>query len=209
MTVSNIISPFLHCFDRFFIANMLSASVIAYYTIPYEIIMKLLLIPAAIMGVMFPAFSTELTRDTERTARLYNKSQKYIFFLLLPVVIFILFFAKLGLSVWINEDFAAHSYKVVQILTISILINSLAHPGYYLIQAFGKADLTAKIHLIELPIYLISLFILIKMYGINGAAIAWLIRSIADLVLFNIVASKLMRINFISDLLTDFRIIKE
>jgi O-antigen/teichoic acid export membrane protein len=195
MTLSNIISPFMHFFDRFFIANMLSASVVAYYTTPYEIILKLLLIPTAIMSVMFPAFSTELSRDIKRTVRLYNKSIMYIFLLLLPAVIIILFLAKFGLTLWINEEFANQSYRIAQILAVSLLINSFAHPGYYLIQAFGRSDLTAKIHLIELPIYLISLFVLVKTLGIIGVAFAWLIRSVADIFFFNIVASRLIKNN--------------
>jgi len=53
-----------------------------------------------------------------------------------------------------------------------------------MIQAFGRPDITAKIHMLELPFYLTYLFFLINAYGVTGAAIAWLIRvSVSCLVL--------------------------
>ena len=55
MTVSNVISPIMVQMDRFFIGTMLTISAVAYYTTPYEVIIKMLVLPAAIAGVAFPS----------------------------------------------------------------------------------------------------------------------------------------------------------
>ena len=52
-----------------------------------------------------------------------------------------------------------------------------------LTQAIGRPDLTFKLHLIELPVYLLTAWFLIVRRGIEGAAIAWLARTALDLLL--------------------------
>ena len=97
-------------------------------------------------------------------------------------------FSKEALTFWVGNNFASHSTKALQILALGVLFNALAQVPYGLIQSFGKPDLTAKLHLIELPFYLLLLWILTSHYGIVGAAIAWMIRSTMDMIgLFEIV----------------------
>ena len=43
-------------------------------------------------------------------------------------------------------------------------------------QGYGRPDLTAKLHLLELILYVPYLWLLIEKHGINGAATAWTIR---------------------------------
>ena len=52
--------------------------------------------------------------------------------------------------------------------------------AFAVVQGAGRPDLTAKFHLVELPIYLIALTVLVRHYGIEGAAIAWTLRVALD-----------------------------
>lgn len=52
----------------------------------------------------------------------------------------------------------------------------LAQVAFALIQGAGRPDLTAKLHLIEFPFYLLLVWYMVSVYGINGAAIAWVVR---------------------------------
>ena len=183
LTVSNIISPIMVNFDRFFIANILSASMVAYYTTPYEVVFRLLIIPASIVAVLFPAFSVELTTDLARAKRMYFKGLKYIFLLLSLPALLIFFGAKIGLSLWISPEFADKSCLVAKIMAIGIVINGLSFLPSTLIQARGRSDITAKFHLIELPFYIILLVVLIKQLGVAGASLAWTIRVSMDFIL--------------------------
>src|SRR4051812_10928069 len=63
ITVSNIISPIMVSLDRFAIGAMISVTAVAYYTAPYEAVTKLWLIPAALTGVLFPAFASAWVLD--------------------------------------------------------------------------------------------------------------------------------------------------
>ena len=182
LTVTNIISPVMVTLDRFLISAMLSVTAVAYYATPFEAVTRLLLIPGAVVGVMFPAFSASFAQDRSRTAFLYGRSVKYVVLALFPIVLLILVFAENGLKLWLGPDFAQHSTRVLQWLTVGVFVNGLALIPFSLLQGVGRPDLTAKLHLAELPAYLLILWWLIHVDGIEGAAMAWTARVFVDAV---------------------------
>jgi O-antigen/teichoic acid export membrane protein len=187
MTVSNIVGPLMVTLDRFVIAALVSVAAVAYYATPFEVVSKLWLVPAALMGVMFPAFSMTFVQDRARTAVLYDRSIKLLFFCLFPVIITVIVLAHDGLKLWLSADFAEHSTRVLQLLAAGIFINCLAQVPFALIQGVGRPDLSAKLHLLELPGSLLALWYLSRHYGINGAALVWAARALIDaLFLFGI-----------------------
>jgi O-antigen/teichoic acid export membrane protein len=193
VTVSSIISPIMVTFDRFFISNILSASVVAYYTTPYEVTTRMLIVPGCIVSVMFPAFSKELTSDPLRAKRMFVKSLKYTILILAVPCTALFFFAKPALSLWINAEFASKSYLIAQTLAVGVLIVGSSYIPYNFIQAMGRSDITAKFHLIELPFYILTLFMLVKTFGITGAAYAWTGRVLLDAILLQTYSTKLFR----------------
>lgn len=176
MTVSNIISPVMVTCDRFLIGALVSLAAVAYYATPYEVVTKFLLVPGALVGVMFPAFSTSFAQDRSRTARIYKGCVKTVFLILFPTTVAAIVLARTGLTIWLGADFAEHSFRVLQWLAVGVLLNSLATVPFALVQGVGRPDLTSKLHLIELPLYLLGLWWLVSAFGIAGAAIAWTLR---------------------------------
>jgi O-antigen/teichoic acid export membrane protein len=61
-------------------------------------------------------------------------------------------------------------------LVVGVFLNSLAQVPFSLIQGVGRPDLTAKLHVAEMPFYLLVLWLLISKYGIVGVAMAWTLR---------------------------------
>ena len=180
MTVTNIVGPLMVYLDRFLIGALISVAAVAYYATPYEVVTKLWLISGALIAVLFPAFSTTLAQDRARTARLFGRGINYIFLALFPLALIIVTLAHEGLSLWLGAEFADNSAFVLQWLAVGIFINSIAHIPFALVQGAGRPDLTAKMHLIELPFYLLTLWWLLGVCGIKGAAIAWVVRAIID-----------------------------
>jgi O-antigen/teichoic acid export membrane protein len=182
MTVSNIVGAVIVTLDRFLIGSLLSVSAVAYYATPYEVMSKFWIIPNSLLGVMFPAFSTNFFRDRNRTALLYRLTVKCLVVLLFPVILLVVVLASDGLKLWLGPEFARQSTPVLQWLAAGMFINCLASVPFAAVQSSGKPDLTAKLHLIELPAYVAMLFWLTKTHGIEGAAIAWTVRSLLDAV---------------------------
>jgi len=192
MTVSNVIGPLMIYMDRFLIGVMVSMTAVAYYATPYDVVTKLWIIPGALMGVMFPAFAAALAQDRERAAHLFSRAVSYIFLSLFPVALIIIIFADEGLTLWLGSEFANNSMLVLQLLTIGVFINSHSRVPFGLVQSAGRPDLTAKLHLIELPFYLLILWWLVDVYGIVGAAITWVIRVAVDTIFLFAMVQRIM-----------------
>jgi O-antigen/teichoic acid export membrane protein len=62
-------------------------------------------------------------------------------------------------------------------------------------QALGRPDLTAKFHLVELPLHGLLVWWLISMWGTTGAALAWSIRVGVDAMLLFVAACRLLSLS--------------
>lgn len=191
VTVSNITGPIMVYIDRFLIGSLLSLSAVTFYATPYEFITRAGVLPAALAGALFPVFSTDAAAESDRVPRLMARALAYVFLGLFPITLIAVLFARDGLSWWLGAPFALASTGVLQWLAAGVLVNGLAQIPYALIQGFSRPDITAKLHLIELPFYLLITWQLIVHRGIKGAAMAWTLRAVVDAVLLLAVAAKL------------------
>jgi len=193
ITASNIISPIMTYFDRFYIASVIGASIVAYYTTPLDMLSKALLIPLSLVGVMFTVFSTEWNKNKQIVYQSYRTSIKIVALFMALFCIIVFMFAKFGLTLWLGESFAEESYRITQIIALGIFVNAMAMVPYALIQGIGRADITAKFHLIELPIFLLALWFGVTHYGLIGAAYAWSFRVLIDAILLYFFAYKILK----------------
>ncbi|MCU7922985.1 MAG: flippase [Candidatus Thiodiazotropha sp. (ex Dulcina madagascariensis)] len=184
MTVSNMVVPLMVSMDRFIIGAVLSVTAVAYYTTPYEIVSRLLTIPSAFVAVLLPAQSTVLAiadhHHRQHSAQLFNKGLSYIFIALFPLVLVISVFSFDGLNLWVGEEFAENGYLVMQWLAVGVFFYGLSLVPFSLVQSAGHPDWSAKLHLLELPLYLAALWWALLAYGILGAAVVWTLRALVD-----------------------------
>ncbi len=184
ITVSNCIGPLLSYLDRFAIGSVISMAAVGYYTAPSEAINRLSVIPSSLSTTIFPAFSSlQAAQSRARLEELCVRSLKALLLTLGPITLLMILFAHEILRLWLGPDFAARGAVVLQILAAGALLNSLAFVPFGLLQALGKPDLTAKFHLLELPVYVLLLWFLLKHMGITGAALSWTIRMFLDALL--------------------------
>ena len=181
VTVSQLVSPLLVYLDRVLIASFISLAAVTLYTVPYEVMTRLRVIPSSLVGTLYPAFS-ERSGENERAQLdwLYEGSVRYLVILLLPLVLFLFVLGPDLFGIWMGRSFAAQTSGVVVILAVGVLANALAYVPYNLLQALGRPDLTGKFHLIELPIYAALCLVLIPRWGIAGAALASTLRFVLD-----------------------------
>jgi O-antigen/teichoic acid export membrane protein len=180
LTVTNLVGPIMSYFDRFFIGAFLTMEAVAYYATPFDLVNRLGIIPGSLMPVLFPAFSTYSADRRDELASLHNRAVKYLFLILAPLAACLLVLAHPFLSLWLGAEFAAVSSPILQLLALGVLVNSLAFVPYSALQAIGRPDLTAKLHFLELPFYLASIWLLIKTLGLVGVALAWVLRVVID-----------------------------
>jgi len=182
MTVSNVVSPLMTYFDRFLIGALLPVAAVAYYVTPFEAVMKLLLFPSALMGVLFPAFAESFARDRARTADLFDKGVRAVVLVIFPVSLVLVTLAPSILRVWVGAEFARAGSGVLQWLAVGALINAVGFVGFAVLQGVGRADITGKLNLVELPLYVVTIWVLANAMGLAGVAMAWTLRVLFDTV---------------------------
>lgn len=183
ITISNVISPMMLYSDRFVLGALLPARAVAWYVTGQEVMLRTLVIPGALAGVLFPKFAGRPDADGEQVlVSLYRRSIRVVAALMLPLCALAAAVAYDGLRLWLGESFAANGHQVVEIIAIGVFANAICHLPHAWLQATGHADRTAKAHLIELPLYAVGLYVAVLYWGISGAATAWTLRVVLDCV---------------------------
>ena len=203
VTVSSVIVPLLLYLDRFVIGATMTMAAVAYYSVPYDIVTRLWIIPLSAITALFPAFSTLTGQgQREQIASLLAQSVKWVLLIIGPAVVLITAFAGDILQLWLGADFARESSLAVQILAVAILVNSIVQVPYAMVQAVGRPDITAKFHLIQLPLHGFLVWWLVNQWGVVGAALAQAIRMAVEALLFFAAACRLASLplySFVSD----------
>ena len=68
MAIISLVAPMMVYLDRFMVSALLSVAMVAYYTAPFDVLLRLTVIPGGVAGVLFPAFAVSLAQDRDRTA---------------------------------------------------------------------------------------------------------------------------------------------
>jgi len=187
VTLSGLTGPVLTNLEKVYLTRLDSVRSLTYYSVPFALVDRLSMIPAAFSSVILPALSYhDGTRSTTREIR--YRSTLYVFYV---YALFAAFFTLLGdrfLEAWLGADFSRTSYGVLCILVLGGMINASARPPLAVIQAAGKPELPACFHLLETLFYIPAAYYLTREHGITGAAAVWGLRVALDAVLLHVAA---------------------
>jgi O-antigen/teichoic acid export membrane protein len=184
LAVSGIVAPLLVYVDRFLVARLLSIGSVAFYSAPYEIVTRLWLVPSSLVATIFPAFGSLAQMGRwDRVRSLATDGVRYLLLVMGPLILLLIAHARDVTRVWLGEAYVPLSSTPLQILSVGVLVNSLAYVPYAHLQAVGRPDLPAKFHLVEVPLQVALAFVLINSWGISGAALAWSVRVTLDALL--------------------------
>lgn len=186
ITVSNILAPLLSQLDKFLLAGALSVSILAYYSIPSDVVNKLFFIPSALMSVLFPIFSKFEVENAKEASPILKTASNAIFYSAIPCCYMFYIFGGDILELWLGSEFRIKSEEILKVLAIGFLFNCMARVPHAFIQAIGKAKSAAIINFLELPVFTVLLILLVNKYSVLGAAIAWTLRMALDFVVLAI-----------------------
>lgn len=180
ITADSIIAPILSNFDRLIISGVIGVQKLIYYTIPHTLISQLSILPASLSRSLFPRFSA---MEDLAAAKTSQRAATAIAGLMTPLIVMGMMLSEPFLYVWLGPEPAAQAGPIAAILLLGFWFNSLAFIPYVQLQGQGRPDLVAKIHFVEVPIYLVVLWIGLITLGLEGAAWAWTSRVILDVIL--------------------------
>lgn len=182
LTISNVVGPVMVTFDRFAVAAIISLTAAGYYFVPQELALRLLIIPSAIATTIFPMLAIS-SRDVSTHRQIPNQALLATVITSLPACVLLAAFAEPGLHIWMGNAFAATSAPIMTVLAIGLFANCCAQIPFAWIQAAGRADITGKLHLLQLPVYCVFMPLLTWHFGLLGAAWCWTLRALADSIL--------------------------
>lgn len=188
VTVTGIVGPLMVYGDRFFVSAAVGADQLAYYAVPQDVLLRLLLIPLALTGALLPRLAAMGAADA---ARAYRQTYWRVGTTMSGICLVAAGLAYPVLRVWISAEFAAVALPIVLVLCVGVWVNSLASVPYTLLHAKGNPRLTALFHVAELVAYLLVLWLLSSRFGLLGAALAWVARVALDWALLHTAVRRL------------------
>lgn len=187
-TLTGIAGPLLVFIDRFAIGAWLGAAAVGFYVIGYNLIAQMQMIPSAFSRAIFPRLA-ELS-EQESLGRSIDATRVMIA-LVTPMTIVAIFGTSPFLSIWISPEVSEVTGPIAAILLLGFWTNAIAYIAFTRLNAMGRPDLVAKVHLAELLPYFASLLGMISWLGLLGAAAAWSLRCTIDSLLLGGLAGTL------------------
>lgn len=175
--VSSLIGPLMIYSDRFLIGAIYGALAVAVYTIPYQVAYRTLILPQAVVGVLFPRFAAL------DDAQALQRCREYLVFIgqfFAPFVIGAICLAGPLLELWLGSHLDPRSVSIAHAILVGVWFMAVANVPTALIQARGNPQFTAMLSIAELPFYMAALFLLGRYYGLVGIAWAFTLRSAVD-----------------------------
>lgn len=180
VTVSGFINPLLTTLDRFLIGSIAGAKALTYYTVPFNLASRVIVLPGSLSDTLFPRFSAT---SKEERHRLMDEAVRALSVILTPLIIAGILIMEPFLTWWVGSEVAGNSAHVGEIIALGLWFNGLAYIPYARLQAQGRPDLVAKCHIAELFPYLVILALALHAWGVVGAALAWSLRVTVDAML--------------------------
>lgn len=180
LTVSSILGPFISYCDRFVVGSHFGASVVAHYTMPYELVSRLFLLAHAIATALYPAFAASIGPQPERAARLLGSGLGTVAALLVPVIMLLSLFAYEILDLWLGGDFAGQSAPILRLLLAGLLAGAFNHVLVVLLQGGGWSTNVVRVQLLVGLVYVPVLSLLAADAGLHWIAVAWSLRLCAE-----------------------------
>lgn len=185
VTVNGALGPLFSSFDRFIIGSINGASAVAVYTVPYQLIHRVQVFPAALSRSLFPRFSAQSSADAHR---LGERALSALAALTVPIMVLATLVLYPFMVLWVGHGLAIQSSPVGEILVLGTWMSSLARVPYALLQGQGRPHTVALLHIVEAPFLIGGVWLGVHYAGIDGAAWAMSIRDLIDGLSFLILA---------------------
>ncbi|WP_185218907.1 flippase [Paraburkholderia dinghuensis] len=180
MSAQNLTAALHETADRIMIGHALGPQAVAYYQVPFNLAVRVRLLPNVISRTLFPRLSSlEATHATSLSAITVRGFAA----VLTPMIVFGMFLMHPFLSLWVGQEFAARSVSVGETILVGAWFNCLALIAGCHLQAIGRPGVPARLLVYELVPFLAFLWWAMHTFGVLGAALAWSARCVVDGVL--------------------------
>lgn len=163
--------------DTFLLSIITGELAVAYYSTPFKITFAFQFIPLSFIAALYPAMSALATRSREQLAALFVSAIRFLLLIALPIAFGIGVLATRIVTDIYGADFLP-SIPVLIILIISLPFVFVNFPAGYLLNACDRQAVNTKLVALATIVNIGCNFVLIPLFGVNGAAISAVIATI-------------------------------
>ncbi|MEP1422969.1 MAG: oligosaccharide flippase family protein [Erythrobacter sp.] len=179
--VTMFVAPVLVTMDRMVIGAQLGAISVAAYTIPFQIISRLQLVPQSLINVLFPRLSVSKGEKARQMALNYSVLMTAFF---APVIVGLIFLIEPLLVFWLGAELDPRSATVGRWLLCAFLLNAIVSTMVMYLQSQERGDFVAKFQMAEIVPYFGLLFFCATTFGLQGVVGAFFARRAFEAIIF-------------------------
>ncbi|HSA84258.1 MAG TPA: lipopolysaccharide biosynthesis protein [Patescibacteria group bacterium] len=179
VTLSGIFGYFTDNGDNVVVGKLLGASNLGLYQLAYKIsILPISEVSDVVSRVIFPVY-TKIAEDKRRLWRAFVKTNIFAFSASFTLGMIIFFFPAQIVLIFLGDKWLA-AVPVLQVLSIYGVLRTIAGPSSSLFLAVGKQQYVTGMILVRLLALGVTIFPLISLYGLVGAAYAAIISVLIE-----------------------------
>ena len=176
-----------------------SASLLGVYSVAYNLAFVVLTFPSAVGSIFLPVASRLFGKnDIDGLCSLIHTSQRWLLFITLPVGTVLIVFAETLLTSFYGTSYSSGA-SVVMLCTAAFVLNSITIVISYVLAAMRLVQIELRILGAAAFVNIASMFFLVPLFGINGAALATILRCIVSVTLLTYYGRKIIGYAFPSE----------
>lgn len=187
VSLTSALGPILYIVDRFVIGALLGAAAVTNYTVPLQLAGRTAILPSALTTALFPRLSAA---SAEEQRVLADRATLTLASLLSLPFLGGIFLIGPFLDVWVGDKVGPEAAAVGRLILIGMWANAFALIAFTRLQASGRPDLVTKVMMIQIPPYLLLMYLSITWFGLAGGAMIVAVRSLADYTLLTWAAGR-------------------
>jgi len=176
-TVSNVAIQVVGSLDRLVIVAISGTAAVTYYTVPFNLASRILVIPGAVLSATFPRFSKLRGDETDELARRALLAMSTV---MTPLVVLGIVGMKFFLLHWLGPSLANASAPAGQAILAGAWVNGMSYIPYARLSGKRRVDIVARLHLAELVPSVAVVALFLHLWGVYGGAWAVTLRSVID-----------------------------
>jgi O-antigen/teichoic acid export membrane protein len=176
--VSGLIGPLLLIGDRLVIGAVFGASAVTLYSVPFQMIQRVMVVPTALNSALMPRLTSQTVEERKQLSELSSRTLEA---LLTPSLMVAILLAEPALKLWVGATLGVQMAPLAQVMIVGVWLFALSSIQITLNYANGQPKRVTLAYLVELPLYALVLFGAIEWLGLIGAAVAYTFRTLLDL----------------------------
>ncbi len=175
----------LYQLDKLLIGSMISVAAVTYYVVPSNLAQKVQQLVASMTAVVFP-MSSALSESNQRASlcKLYFEGSRLVQMLILTITIPMAAFADKFLLFWMGPEIARESAVPMVLLVATYGVLSIPALPWGIANGSGRAIVNAVFTIGIAVVNVLLFLVLVKPFGVAGAAMAYLSAAAIGVPLF-------------------------